>query len=320
MKLFKTLLVGALGALAFAAQAQINLRVADVQANTAYEQGLQSFAKRVDTATQGRVKVQVFAGTQLGNELDLVKQVRQGTLDMAQVGLTGYDKFQLLYIPYLFDPGRMMDFFRSDTAKGWRESMLKDWNVDLLEYVYFGPRHITANRAVTKPEDLKGIKIRVPQFPTMVDAFTRWNANVVAMPVGEIYISLQTGALDAQENPLNFIVSTSLFEVQKHVSLTSHVQSPRFLMINHKSLERLTPADQQAVRKAASEAAQEIQARLLAEEDAYLKTLRAMGMTVHEVNVGPFVAAARDVGRADTDKIWGPGVLDKIRTQYGPKN
>lgn len=319
MKTLKSLLAAALAALAFAAPAQVTLRVADVQANSAYEQGLQAFAKRVDTATQGRVKVQVFAGTQLGNELDLVKQVRQGTLDMAQVGLTGYDKFQLLYIPYLFDRGRMMEFFRSDTARSWRESMLKDWNVDLLEYVYFGPRHITANRAVLKPEDLKGVKIRVPQFPTMVDAFKRWNANVVAMPIGEVYISLQTGALDAQENPLNFIVSTSLFEVQKHVSLTSHVQSPRFLMINHKALERLTPADQAALRKAARETADEVQAKLLAEEDAYLKTLRAKGMTVHEVNVGPFVGAARDVGRAETDKTWGPGVLDKIRAQYGPK-
>lgn len=319
MKAIRSLMVAGLAALALAAQAQVNLRVADVQANSAYEEGLKKFASKVETATQGRVKVQVFAGTQLGNELDLVKQVRQGTLDMAQVGLTGYDKFQLLYIPYLFDRGRMMEFTRGDIAKGWREAMRKDWNVELLEYVYFGPRHITSNKPVLKPEDLKGVKIRVPQFPTMVDAFKRWNANVVAMPIGELYISLQTGALDAQENPLNFIVATSLFEVQKHITLTSHVQSPRFFMIGRKALERLTPADQQALRAAAKEHAAEVEKKLLVEEENYLKTLRAKGMTVHEVDVTPFVAAARDVGRAETDKTWGPGVLDKIRTQYGPK-
>lgn len=108
-----------LAALTFSSVAQaatVTLRVADVQANTAYETGLKSFAAKVEAATEGRVKVQVTMGTSLGSELDLVKQVRQGTLDMAEVGLSGYDKFQLFYIPYIFDKNRMMDFTRSEIA------------------------------------------------------------------------------------------------------------------------------------------------------------------------------------------------------------
>jgi tripartite ATP-independent transporter DctP family solute receptor len=299
--------------------ADITLRAADVQANTAYETGLKSFAAKVKEATQGRVEVQVTMGTALGSEADIVKQVRQGTLDIAQVGLSGYDKFQLFYIPFLFGKGRMMEFTRSEIAESWKQSVLKDWNVHLLEYVYFGPRHITANKPILKPQDLQGVKIRVPQFRTMVDSFQKWGANVIALPVGELYISLQTGTIDAQENPLNFIVGTSLFEVQKHLSLTSHVQAPRFLFIGDRALRRLTTADQAALRKAAKEAAEETGRELTAFEDKYLQTLKEKGMTVHEVDPAPFVALVGDVGRSEAESVWGPGIFDRIRREYGPK-
>ncbi|MGI6853728.1 TRAP transporter substrate-binding protein [Mesorhizobium sp. 1B3] len=297
----------------------ITLRAADVQANTAYETGLKSFAAKVEEATQGRVTVQVTMGTALGSEADIVKQVRQGTLDIAQVGLSGYDKFQLFYIPFLFDKDKMMDFTKSEIADQWKKDVLKDWNVHLLEYIYFGPRHITANKPILKPEDLQGVKIRVPQFPTMVDAFQKWGANVIAMPVGELYISLQTGTIDAQENPLNFVVGTSLFEVQKALSLTAHVQAPRFLFISDQAMQRLTPEDQAALRKAAAEVAADTQKELLTSEEKYRQTLKDKGMTVHEVDPASFIPLVSDVGKDAAEKLWGPGVLDKIRQEYGPK-
>lgn len=303
---------------AFAAAAPITLRVGDVQANSAYDRGLQSFGKLVEERTSGRVKVQVLTGTQLGNELDMVKQVRQGTLDMCQVGVSGYDKFQMLYVPYLFGAGKMMDFLKSDIAKSWADSLLKDWSVHLLSYVYFGPRHITAKKPIRTPDDLKGVKIRVPQLPLLVDAFKAWNANVLAMAVGEIYIGLKTGTLDAQENPLNFIVSSSLFEVQTDLSLSAHAQAPRFFMIGDRALKRLTPEDQRIVQATANDMAAEVERNLKTEDAGYLETLKSKGMKVHEIDVKPFVAAVKDVGRAEATKVWGAGVLDRIRNQYGP--
>ena len=317
-----SLLAMAAGVIAWSATAwaaDVTLRIADVQANTAYETGLKSFAEKVAAATDGRVEVQVTMGTALGSEADIVKQVRQGTLDMAQVGLSGYDKFQLFYIPFLFGPDRLMEFTRSDIAQQWKQDVLEDWGVHLLEYVYFGPRHITANKPILAPADLAGVKIRVPQFPTMVDSFQKWGANVVALPVGELYISLQTGTIDAQENPLNFIVGTSLFEVQDHLSLTSHVQAPRFLFISDQALQQLTPEDQEALRKAASEAAEEIGRELVASEGEYLQTLKDKGMTVHEADPAAFVPLVADVGREEAEEVWGEGVFDRIRSEFGPK-
>lgn len=310
--------VAAMAGASIAQAADVTLRAADVQANTAYEKGLKSLAAKVAEATKGRVEIQVTMGTALGSEADIVKQVRQGTLDIAQVGLSGYDKFQLFYIPFLFDKDKMMAFTRSDIAAQWKADVLKDWNVHLLEYVYFGPRHITANKPITKPEDLKGVKIRVPQFPTMVDAFQKWGANVIAMPVGELYISLQTGTIDAQENPLNFIVGTSLFEVQKALSLTAHVQAPRFLFISDAAMKRLSAEDQAAVRKAASEVAADTEKELLASEATYLQTLKDKGMSVTQVDPAPFIPLVADVGKEQTEKLWGPGVLEKIRQEFGP--
>jgi len=301
-----------------AADPMITLRVGDVQANSAYDRGLQSFAKNVEARTKGRVKVQVLTGTQLGNELDMVKHVRAGTLDMCQVGVSGYDKFQMLYVPYLFGKDRMMDFTRSEIAESWRQSLLKDWNVQLLSFVYFGPRHITAKKPITRPDDLKGVKIRVPQLPTLVDAFKAWNANVVAMAIGELYIGLQTGNLDAQENPLSFIVSSSLFEVQSDLTLSAHAQAPRYFMMNDRSLKRLSLEDQKILQEAAREMAADVEKILRAEDEQYLQTVKARGMKVHEIDVTPFVAAVKDVGREQAQKVWGPGVLDKIRSQFGP--
>lgn len=301
-----------------AADPLVTLRVGDVQANSAYDRALQGLAKDVEARTKGRVKIQVLTGTQLGNELDMVKQVRAGTLDMCQVGVSGYDKFQALYVPYLFGRDKMMAFTRSEIAQSWRESLLKDWNVQLLEYIYFGPRHITAKKPILKPDDLKGVKIRVPQLPALVDAFKAWNANVVAMAVGELYIGLQTGNLDAQENPLNFIVSNSMFEVQSDLMMSAHAQAPRFLMINANSLKRLSADDQKALQAAAKDMAAAVEKTLVAEDAQYLATVKAKGMKVHEVNVGPFVAAIKDIGREQATKAWGPGVLDKIRGQFGP--
>lgn len=308
----------ALSGAALAQTNQVTLRVGDVQANSAYDRALQGLAKDVEARTAGRVRIQVLTGTQLGNELDMVRQVRAGTLDMCQVGVSGYDKFQALYVPYLFGRDRMMAFTRSEIAQSWRESLQKDWNVQLLEYIYFGPRHITAKKPILKPDDLKGLKIRVPQLPALVDAFKAWNANVVAMAVGELYIGLKTGNLDAQENPLNFIVSSSMFEVQSDLMMSAHAQAPRFLMINANSLKRLTSDDQKALQTAAKEMAAAVEKTLVAEDADYLATLKAKGMKVHEVNVGPFVTAIRDVGREQATKAWGAGVLDRIRSQFGP--
>lgn len=296
----------------------ITLRVGDVQANSAYDRALQGLAKDVESRTAGRVRIRVLTGTQLGNELDMVKQVRAGTLDMCQVGVSGYDKFQALYVPYLFGRDRMMAFTRSEIAQSWREALLKDWNVQLLEYIYFGPRHITAKKPILKPEDLRGVKIRVPQLPALVDAFKAWNANVVAMAIGELYIGLQTGNLDAQENPLNFIVSNSMFEVQTDLTMSAHAQAPRFLMINANSLKRLAPDDQKALQAAAKEMSAAVEKTLIAEDAQYLATLKSKGMRVHEINVAPFVAAVRDVGREQANAAWGAGVLDKIRGEFGP--
>jgi tripartite ATP-independent transporter DctP family solute receptor len=300
------------------AAAPVTLRVGDVQANSAYDRGLQALAKDVEGRTKGRVKLQVLTGTQLGNELDMVKQVRAGTLDMCQVGVSGYDKFQMLYVPYLFGRDKMMAFTRSEIGESWRASLVKDWNVQLLEYVYFGPRHMTAKKLIAKPEDLKGVKIRVPQLPALVDAFKAWNANVVAMAVGELYIGLQTGNLDAQENPLNFIISNSLFEVQSDLMMSAHAQAPRFLMIGANSMKRLSPEDQKHLQAAAKDMAASVEKTLRAEDEQYLATAKSKGMKIHEINVAPFVAVVKDIGREQANKVWGPGVLDKIRSQFGP--
>jgi tripartite ATP-independent transporter DctP family solute receptor len=241
------------------------------------------FGEELSALTDGRIEVQVFPNESLGKEIDLINGMQLGTVDMTITGesLQNWAPMAaLLAVPYAYKSLEHMD----EVASGSIGDDIKAR----------GPRNLTSNRAITSPADLNGLKMRVPNVPLFVDVWKSLGASPTPMAFSEVFTSLQSGVLAAQENPLALIRSANFNEVQSHVNKTEHVRSWIYLTIAESTWAKLSDADKQAVEKAAA-AAQQFERGLLlgslADDQAYLES---KGMTFVEVDGAAFQAAAKD--------------------------
>jgi tripartite ATP-independent transporter DctP family solute receptor len=207
------------------------------------------YAKRVNAGLKGKVEIRVFHSSQLGSDEQMMRGIKLGAPEMflpSTVMSTVEQKFGMFEMPYLIVSRAHMKkvadtrqvqsaLFDGLPAKGMR--ILGVWEN--------GFRHITNNvRAIVKPEDLKGIKLRVPGGVWRVKMFKGYGANPSPMPLAEVYSALQSGVMDGQENPFPQIASAKFYEVQKFLSLSGHVYTPAYLVIGEDSWKKL-PADVQ---------------------------------------------------------------------------
>jgi tripartite ATP-independent transporter DctP family solute receptor len=211
----------------------------------------QEYARRVNVELAGRFEVKVFHSSQLGSDEQMIKGIKVGAPEMLEpstVMSTVEPKFGVFEMPYLIVNRAHMKrvaenlqiqqaLFGKLPAKGMR--LLGVWEN--------GFRHITNSvRPIVKPEDLKGVKLRVPGGAWRVKMFQSYGANPSPLPFGEVYSALQAGVMDGQENPFPQIASAKLFEVQKYLSLSGHVYSPAYLLISEDFWQKL-PEDARAV-------------------------------------------------------------------------
>jgi tripartite ATP-independent transporter DctP family solute receptor len=255
----------------------------------------QAFAKRVEELTQGRYKVQVFCCSQLGNDPKNIEQLALGGIDFTVSSTGSYaphvPSLNLTMMPFLVDSYQqgwklydeskwLQQQFDKAPAKGFR--FLATWEA--------GFRSMTTRDALNSPEDAKGKKLRT--FP---NEMMRWTLeamgfNIQIMPLPEVYLAIQQGAVSGQENPVDTIFSNKFYEVAPNVTLTNHVYSPIPLAISEKTWQKLSAADQKAVAQAAQEAAK-VSRDLISGNDAnQLKEMAAKGA---KINANPNVAAFR---------------------------
>jgi tripartite ATP-independent transporter DctP family solute receptor len=208
------------------------------------------YAKRVNAALKGKLEIKVFHSSQLGSDEQMMRGIKLGAPEMflpSTVMSTAEQKFGVFEMPYLIVSRAHMKkvadnkqvqnaLFDGLPAKGMR--ILGVWEN--------GFRHITNNvRPIVKPEDLKGIKLRVPGGVWRVKMFKDYGANPSPMPLAEVYSALQSGVMDGQENPFPQIASAKFYEVQKFLSLSGHVYTPAYLVIGEETWKKL-PGDIQA--------------------------------------------------------------------------
>jgi len=208
------------------------------------------YAKRVNSALKGKVEVKVFHSSQLGSDEQMSRGVKVGAPEMflpSTVMSTIEQKFGVFEMPYIIvsrahikkvaeNKQAQQNLFEPLPAKGMR--ILGVWEN--------GFRHITNNiRPIAKPDDLKGIKLRVPGGVWRVKMFKNYGANPSPMPLAEVYSALQSGVMDGQENPFPQIASARFQEVQKFLSLSGHVYTPAYLVVGEDSWKKL-PQDVQA--------------------------------------------------------------------------
>ena len=277
------------------------------------------FAEEVERLTDGRIAVEVFPNESLGKEMDLVNGMQLGTVDMTITGesLQNWAPMAaLLAIPYAYGSLEQMDEVASGEIGDRIEAQIVETaQVRPLAYFARGPRDLTANRAITTPEELGGLRMRVPNVPLFVDVWSALGAQPTPMAFSEVFTSLQNGTIDAQENPLALIRSASFAEVQSHVNMTDHVRSWIYLAISEQTWQSLSEEDRAALQEAA-QIAQDYERDLfqqsLEDDRAYLEE---NGMTFVEVDAAAFAAAAKDAVLANVSDEVRPIVEDLFAEQ-----
>lgn len=256
------------------------------------------FGEELSALTDGRIAVEVFPNESLGREMDLINGMQLGTADMTITGesLQNWAPMAaLLAVPYAYTSLEHMDEVASgEIGEQIKAQIIENAQIRPVAYFARGPRNLTANRAITTPDDLNGLKLRVPNVPLFVNVWQALGAAPTPMAFSEVFTSLQNGTIDAQENPLALIKSASFNEVQTHVNLTEHVRSWIYLTISEMTWDRLSAEDQAAVMEAAARAQAYERELFTADEQALAADLAAAGMIFHEVDGDAFAAAAQD--------------------------
>ena len=256
------------------------------------------FAEEVAALTDGRVEVEVYPNESLGKEMDLINGMQLGTADLTITGesLQNWAPMAaLLAIPYGYRSLEHMDEVAGGEIGDEIEAqILETAGVRPLAYFARGARNLTSDRPITTPDELDGLKLRVPNVPLFVDTWKALGAQPTPMAFSEVFTSLQNGTIDAQENPLALIKSANFDEVQSHVNLTEHVRSWIYLVISELTWERLSEEDRGAVQEAATRA-QAYERELFTEDETKLRAeLEDKGMTFVDVDAAAFAARAKD--------------------------
>jgi len=263
------------------------------------------FAEELKARTGGRIEVEVFPNESLGKEIDLINGMQLGTVDLTITGesLQNWAPMAaLLAVPYAYKSIEHMDEVASgEIGDKIKAQIIEKAQIRPIAHFARGPRNLTSNYPVKSPDDLKGLKMRVPNVPLFVDVWKALGANPGPMAFSEVFTSLQNGTIGAQENPLALIRSANFNEVQSHVNLTEHVRSWIYLTIAESTWGKLSPEDQTSVMEAAS-AAQDYERGLFNESlEADRKYLEEKGMTFVEVDGAAFQAKAKDAVLANVN-------------------
>jgi len=214
------------------------------------------YAKRANTELKGKVEVRVFHSSQLGTDEQMMPGIKVGALEMFQpstVMSTAEPKFGVFEMPYLIvSRTHMKKVTENKQVQGQLFGGLPAKGIRVLGVWENGFRHITNNvRPVVKPDDLKGIKLRVPSGVWRVKMFKAYGGNPSPMPLAEVYSALQSGVMDGQENPFPQIASAKFQEVQKFLSLSGHVYTPAYLVAGEDFWAKLPKDVQNALAKIA---------------------------------------------------------------------
>ncbi|WP_417718617.1 TRAP transporter substrate-binding protein [Salipiger sp.] len=263
------------------------------------------FAEEVSALTDGRIAVEVYPNESLGKEIDLINGMQLGTVDMTITGESLQNwapKAALLAVPYAYKSLEHMDEVAGGEIGDQIEAqIIEKAQIRPIAYFARGARDLTSNRAITTPDDLNGLKMRVPNVPLFVDVWKALGAQPTPMAFSEVFTSLQNGTIDAQENPLALIRSANFNEVQSHVNLTDHVRSWIYLTIAEMTWNKLSDEDKDAITKAAATAQAYERELFLASLEEDRKYLEEHGMTFVEVDGPAFQAKAKDAVLANVN-------------------
>lgn len=284
--------------------------------------GMEKFAEVVARESQGAIKVQVYADSQIGDIQQLIAGMQLGTVDMAYLGvgnsgqLKGCSALNISYLPYLFKNKRYAEeIMNGPILAEFYDQCAKAAGVRI--FAVGGDRSpralVTTKGPIRKPEDLAGMRLRIPPIPIFRDTFEKVGVKVVPLGLNEVYMAISRGQVDGQDNGFDLSLSFRFHEVSKFWSATDHVFDNGAFYVSERKWKTFTPAQQAMFRKAAIEGGK-VATQLGEELDRRgLEELKKAGVNYVVPDRAAFEKAWADIYKAYEGKSWPVGLVQRIR-------
>lgn len=273
-------------------------------------------AREIQQRTSGRWNIEVFAASALGNEPQINQGLTLGTVDMIYTGVAfagaSYRPMAISHAPYaLRDYAHFQAYRNSDLHRELIAGYDAQTRHHALALTYYGDRMVTANRSIMQPGDMRGLKLRVPQAPSFLMFARAVGANATPIAFAEVYLALQSGTVDAQENPLPTIQAKRFYEVQSHISLTQHITDSLLTIVGSGTWRRLSDADKAVFTEVLRQAADRCGATIRQQEQELVAWFRAQGKTVQEPDRAAFRAVCVPLHNENTG--WTRAQYDRLQ-------
>ncbi len=303
---------------AASAHAQTQLKWAHVyETSEPYHQQALWAADEIKKRTHGRYEIGVFPASTLGKETDINQALSLGTVDIIYTGMAFagrvYPPMSIASGPFVFRDYHHWQAFREgpvfrEVAKGYEDKS----GHKIVGYTYYGQRQLTSNKLVTKPDDMKGMKLRVPDAPLFVMFPRAVGANPTPIAFAEVYLALQNGTVDAQENPLPTIDAKKFYEVQKYIVLTGHITESLVTIVAGDTWKKLSEADRKIFSDVLWEASTRATGQIAEAEQKLVTDFEKRGVKVVKVDRGPFIKAVQSALTAP-DAPWPRELYDRVQ-------
>lgn len=283
-----------------AADDQLVLKLGHIQSeNDFWHQGALKFKDELEKRSNGKITLNVYPNSTLGGDRDLVEGMQMGTVDFGLIaGVLGNfeDTISLLELPYLFDSQEEFNkIIHGPIGDEIAENVRKKSGVRIINWWDRGPRQTTSNKPINNLEDLKGLKIRLPEIPAMVISWRAMGANPTPMAWSEVYTGLEQNVIEAQENPIPFIYGGRIHEVQKYLANTDHKYEYVTIAMSDARWESLTPEQRQIILDAAAAATAFENQLVLDKTNELLEKMKSEGLQVTNPDKKELAKAARSV-------------------------
>jgi tripartite ATP-independent transporter DctP family solute receptor len=246
-------------------------------------------ADEIKKRSNGKFEIQVFPASTLGKETDINQGLTLGTVDMIISGPSfaarTYPRFGIAYYPFIFRDGdHLIAYSKSPVFQEMVKEFREKTGIQVTAYTYYGARHTTAQKAFTNCAGMKGIKIRVPDVPAYRATPESCGANPTPIAFAEVYLALQNGTVEAQENPLTTIEAKKFFEVQKAIMLTGHIVDGLTTQIAPHVWSKLSDAEKKLFTDVTQEAAVRATAKIKAREAELVDEFKKKGLQIVQVD------------------------------------
>jgi tripartite ATP-independent transporter DctP family solute receptor len=249
----------------------------------------EEFKKR----TNGKYEIQVFPASSLGKESEINQGLQLGTVDIILTGASfaanSFPRLAVSYYPFTFrDADHVIKYSKSDVFKELTEGYKKATGNTVTALTYYGARHATSNKLFKTCDEMKGLKMRVPDAPAYTALPRACGANPTPIAFAEVYLALQNGTVDAQENPLPTIEAKKFYEVQKNIILTGHIADALLTVVSPSTMSKLTPAEQKLLADITQEAAVNATNDIRKREGELVDQFKKKGLNVVTVDRNDF--------------------------------